>query len=88
MYGYEITQHIKEITKGEMVITEGALYPALHKMEADGLIFSELASVGGRQRKYYLLSEDGQKSISTQLKELNGFLENLSLVLNLKTATS
>jgi DNA-binding PadR family transcriptional regulator len=31
MYGYEITQKVKEITNGELKITEGALYPALHK---------------------------------------------------------
>ncbi len=34
MYGYEITQKVKEITKGELKITEGALYPALHKLKA------------------------------------------------------
>ena len=38
MYGYEITQRVKELTKGELKITEGALYPALHKLEADGLL--------------------------------------------------
>ena len=86
MYGYEITQHIKEMTKGDMVITEGALYPALHRLEANGLIFSELVNVGGRKRKYYLLSEDGQESVSTQLDELTGFLNNLELILSLKPA--
>ena len=30
MYGYEMTQHVKELTKGQIKITEGALYPALH----------------------------------------------------------
>ena len=30
MYGYEITQKVKEITKGELILTEGALYPSLH----------------------------------------------------------
>ena len=84
MYGYEITQHVKEMTKGEMQITEGALYPALHKLEADGLITSESQKVGGRIRKYYLLSEDGQKSVSSQVNELAGFLNNLTLLLNLK----
>ena len=38
MYGYEITQKVKVITKGELKITEGALYPALHKLEADGML--------------------------------------------------
>jgi len=84
MYGYEITQHIKEMTKGEMAITEGALYPALHKLEAQGLIFSELDKFKGRTRKYYMLSENGHKTAAIQLNELLGFLNNLHLVLNVK----
>lgn len=84
MYGYEITQHVKELTKEEIMITEGALYPALHRLEADGLIYSEMERIGGRKRKYYLLSEDGQESVTSQLDELTGFLNNLGLVLNLK----
>ena len=38
MYGYEITQKVKELTIGELTITEGALYPSLHKLEADDLL--------------------------------------------------
>ena len=41
MYGYEITQKVKELTKGELNITEGALYPALHKLEAEGFLLVE-----------------------------------------------
>jgi DNA-binding PadR family transcriptional regulator len=48
MYGYEITQKVKEITKGELNITEGALYPALHKLEADGLLDVEVEKVDNR----------------------------------------
>ena len=48
MYGYEITQHVKELTKGELQITEGALYPALHKLESDGLLDVEVVKVGNR----------------------------------------
>jgi PadR family transcriptional regulator PadR len=35
MYGYEITRKVKEITSGEFQITEGALYPLLHRLEAE-----------------------------------------------------
>ncbi|RYE04630.1 MAG: PadR family transcriptional regulator, partial [Sphingobacteriaceae bacterium] len=38
MYGYEITQKVKEITADKIVLTQGALYPALHKLEAEGLL--------------------------------------------------
>ena len=40
MYGYQMTQRAKDLTKGELEMTEGALYPLLHKLEDDGLITS------------------------------------------------
>ena len=52
MYGYEITQKVKEITKGELNITEGALYPALHKLEAEDLLDVKVEKVDNRLRKY------------------------------------
>ena len=45
MYGYEITQKVKALTQGELTITEGALYPALHKLEAEGLLDVEIERV-------------------------------------------
>ena len=36
MYGYEITQRVKELTDGKIQITEGALYPTLHSLEKSG----------------------------------------------------
>ena len=46
MYGYEITQKVKELTAGEMKITEGALYPALHRLEGKGILTTEIRSIG------------------------------------------
>ena len=54
MYGYQITQKVKEITEGKINLTEGALYPALHKLEADGFLTTEKKTVGNRVRKYFL----------------------------------
>ena len=41
MYGYEITQRVKELSDDRILITEGALYPALHKLEAEGMLKTE-----------------------------------------------
>jgi len=84
MYGYEITQHVKQLTNGDLTITEGALYPALHKLEADGLISSEIELYNGRNRKYYRLSERGQKEAVSEVNELISFFSNLQLLLDLK----
>lgn len=82
MYGYEITQKVKELTKGELEITEGALYPALHKLEADGLLDVEVANVGNRLRKYYKLTEQGTKETVNRLEEMKEFLKTMELLVN------
>jgi len=84
MYGYEITQRVKELTKGELLITEGALYPALHKLEAEGLLEVEVAKVGNRLRKYYKLTENGTKETVNRLAEMQDFLKTMQQLVNPK----
>ena len=82
MYGYEITQKVKEITKGELNITEGALYPALHKLEAENLLDVEVEKVDNRLRKYYKLTEKGTKETVNRLSELEEFIKNMQSIVN------
>ena len=84
MYGYEITQKVKEITKGELNITEGALYPALHKLEAEGLLDVEVEKVDNRLRKYYKLTEKGTIETVNRLAELEEFIKNMQTIVNPK----
>ena len=84
MYGYEITQKVKELTKGELQITEGALYPALHKLEAEGLLDIEVVKVENRLRKYYKLTEIGTKETTDKLEEMQQFLRTMQHLVNPK----
>ena len=84
LYGYEITQKVKEITKGELNITEGALYPALHKLEAEDLLDVEVEKVDNRLRKYYKLTEKGTKETVNRLSELEEFIKNMQSIVNPK----
>lgn len=84
MYGYEITQKVKAITKGELKITEGALYPALHKLEAEGLLEVEIVNIGNRMRKYYKLTEQGTKETANKLAELQEFIKTMQTIVNPK----
>lgn len=84
MYGYEITQKVKELTKGELQITEGALYPALHKLEAEGLLDVEVAKVGNRLRKYYKLTETGTAETVNRLQQMQEFLNTMQHLVNPK----
>lgn len=86
MYGYQITQQAKEITKGHLSITEGALYPLLHRLEEEGLLETEIESVGNRMRKYYSLTKAGKKQTVQVQSELQSFLNNLTLIFQPKTA--
>jgi PadR family transcriptional regulator, regulatory protein PadR len=82
MYGYEITQHIKETSSGKILIKEGSLYPALHKLEADGLLESEELAVAGRTRKYYKLTKKGKQESVNAAKELLSFLQTVHQIIN------
>ena len=83
MYGYQITQKVKEITEGKINLTEGALYPALHKLEADGLLTTEKIEVGNRVRKYYRLTKTGNSSAIEKVEELKEFMETLKAIINI-----
>lgn len=84
MYGYEITQKVKEITDNKIVLTQGALYPALHKLEAEGLLETYTQTVDNRVRKYYRLTTKGQNGVKKQLNEAQDFINHLQMILNLK----
>ena len=84
MYGYEMTQKVKALSDGAILLTEGALYPALHKLEAEGLLVTEKENIGKRVRKYYSLTPKGREEGVAKLKELETFFQVLRQVLNLK----
>ncbi len=77
MYGYELTQYVKEITDGKILLKEGSLYPALHKLEADGLIASETVHIGKRVRKYYHLTTQGNSTTTEAINDLLDFLATI-----------
>jgi DNA-binding PadR family transcriptional regulator len=84
MYGYELTQRVKELSEGTIQLTEGALYPTLHRMEADGFLKTETMHLGKRVRKYYMLTQQGRTSVKEKVREFSAFIKTMSSVLNLQ----
>lgn len=84
MYGYEITQHVMEQTAGKLELTEGALYPTLHKLEAQGFVVTEKEMIGRRMRKYYRLTPKGETERVSKIQEFKDFVQTMNLVLGLK----
>jgi PadR family transcriptional regulator, regulatory protein PadR len=86
MYGYEITQRVKELSESQLLLTEGALYPALHKLEAEGILKTETVMIGKRVRKYYSLTSTGRSLAKDRVEELVDFIKTMSNVLQVKLA--
>lgn len=82
MYGYEIMQTIEKKSDGRVKLTFGSLYPILHKLESEGLIFSESENIGKRVRKYYILTEKGVKEKENKVFEIKEFINTLNLLLD------
>lgn len=86
LYGYQITRMVKEITIGELVITEGALYPLLHKLEERGIVETEIEHIGNRVRRYYRLTKAGKRQTAIAINELQLFMQSLQLIINPQSA--
>ena len=84
MYGYEITQRVKDLSVGRLLLTEGALYPSLHKLEAEGLLKTEIVMLGKRIRKYYSLTSTGKSIAKDRVSEFMDFIKTMGSVLQVQ----
>jgi transcriptional regulator len=67
MHGWGISQRIQQVSEDVLVINQGSLYPALYRLEQQGLIKSEWgSSENNRQAKYYELTRAGRKQLADE----------------------
>jgi transcriptional regulator len=67
MHGWGIAQHIRQISEDVLRVEEGSLYPALHRLELDGLIDAEWGlSENKRRAKFYRLTARGRKALAEE----------------------
>jgi PadR family transcriptional regulator, regulatory protein PadR len=70
LYGYEIAQRIRDRSGGAFIPSEGALYPALHALEADGALqASWRESDRGPRRRYYKITSGGLAMLDEHAQE-------------------
>lgn len=81
MYGYQISQDIKTLSKGDFNITEGALYPALHRLEENGILTAEMQRTNNRLRKYYKLTPKGKSQKAHNLEAMKTVIQTLNTIL-------
>lgn len=74
IHGYGITQRLRQISEEVLLVQQGSLYPALHRLEKRGWLAAEWGeSENGRQAKFYKLSVKGKKTIEQRGIQLESF---------------
>jgi transcriptional regulator len=83
MHGYAISQVIRRQTDEALLVEEGALYPALYRMEAKGWIEAEWGlSDNNRRAKFYALTRTGRKHLQMQAETWTAYARAVSKILN------
>lgn len=72
-HGYAVIEELKRRSSGTFDLPEGTVYPALHRLEADGLLSSSWASAAGRKRRVYRLTRRGRSALTERRKEWAAF---------------
>lgn len=80
-YGYAIVADAERRTDGRLHIRQNALYPALHKLEGQGLIEGVWREAQGRRRRYYRLTPQGKGELKRKLRRWREFAATMSAVL-------
>jgi PadR family transcriptional regulator PadR len=81
MYGYEIVQGIRLISKEQLSFGEGVIYPLLHFMQKRRLLATRRATINGRPRIYYRLTASGKKKLQEKVSDWSRVFNAIQKVL-------
>src|SRR3954464_12745024 len=82
MHGWGIGQRVQQISKGVLELNQGSLYPALQRLEKDGLITSDWDTTDNNRRaRYYRLTAAGRRALGVELESWRRFSAGLDAVL-------
>lgn len=82
MHGYGIVMHIRRVSKELLIVEEGSLYPALHRMEQIGWVRARWAVTEyGRKAKWYELTKKGKEQLASREKNWEQVTKGVAAVL-------
>ena len=85
MNGWDISQRLKQISKEALQVSDGSLYPALHKLEQEGWITAEWRpSENNRRAKFYSLTRAGRKQLQLETNNWDRLAAAITAVVRLK----
>ncbi len=73
LHGYAVIEALRERSGGAFDLPEGSVYPALHRLEAAGLLTSRWAEANGRRRREYEVSGAGREALKARQAEWDAF---------------
>jgi DNA-binding PadR family transcriptional regulator len=76
-----IIEELRRRSGGTFDLPEGTVYPALHRLERDGLLTSWWSDETGRRRRVYALTEEGRAAFEAQQEEWSRFSQSIDAVL-------
>lgn len=82
LHGYAIIEHIRSTSSDRIDYAEGTVYPALHRLEDEGLLRSNWVDVDGRRRRAYDLTARGRKALDGRREDWERFAAGVQAVLN------
>ena len=83
-HGWAIAKRIEEVSKEALVVSQGALYPALHRLELQGWVRGEWrGSDTGREAKFYALTRAGRKQLEKELAQWERLSKAVALVIRM-----
>ena len=80
-HGYAVIEEIKARSGGELDLAEGTVYPALHRLERQGLLRSGWTTAAGRRRRMYRLTASGRRELQSRTREWRTFARVVDAVL-------
>lgn len=86
-HGYAIITALRESSEGAFDLPEGTVYPALHRLERDGLVASEWHDASPRRRRVYRLTPRGTEALATKKLEWQAFSRGMQAVLKTVVVT-
>ena len=82
MHGWGVSQRVQQTSEGVLEVNQGSLYPALQRLEKDGLITSEWGTTDNNRRaRYYRLTATGRRALGDELESWRRFAAGLEAVL-------
>ena len=87
MHGLAVLRWVEQVTGSRLQITEGALYPALHRMEQKGWLGADWGYTDrNREAKFYKLTAAGRRQLTAELSKWSRYTEAVSLVITAQGA--